>query len=276
MYIKINNSIQSGLIWFALLMLVAFPVNAQTSIKRLKFQAENFWQQGKLNRAIEIWQQESQVYKEQKKLNQEAEVNLKIAQGYIKLGDYKLAIAKLNYILSLELENSNLEASTWEKLGNALSGSGKYHQAIAAYQKSLKLKQSLSGINNLVKTWKSLIRQTEIYLGEVEKEEISRRYQTQLTKYRSQAVKHAQLALNLSETDRSLSAVYALINWENLSQKPLSPHQIAHASRILNSQPPSRSLVFSLINWSKVDRDQELSWLLKAQNRLYRNSRGRH
>ena len=267
---QVNKKIKVSLISLVTIGLISSPVNSQStanvSIERLKQRAKIFWQQGKIIQAIEIWQQESQVYKEQKKLNQEAEVILKIAQGYIKLGDFKSSIDKLNYILTLNTKNANLQAKIWENLGNALSGTGKFQKAIVAYQQSLRLKQSLSCLNNLVKTWKSLIKQTDIDRREIEKEQILKRYEAQVNNYRTQALNYAQKAAYLSETDFSLSAVYALINWASLSQKQLSPHQIAHASRILNSQPPSRSLVFSLINWSQVDRDNSWSWLLKAQN----------
>ncbi len=49
-----------------------------------------------------------------------------------------------------------------------------------------------------------------------------------------------------------------------VSHKQLSAFWLTHAAKILNAQSASRSLVFSSINWSKIDTDNELFWLLKA------------
>jgi CHAT domain-containing protein len=256
-----------GYLSIILICSIILPANGQTknnTIERFELQGAKFWQHGERQKALDIWQQEAELYKKLGNQNQEARVLLNVAQSYITLGDFNSAVDELNYVLSLNLDSMHLKALVWEKLANSWTAQGKYQQAIKAYQRSLRFESSLPCLNNLVKAWSNLIKQKKTALGEAEKNQNIKQYQNEINNYQTQALKSAQAALKQSENDLSLSAIYALVNWTKLSGKQLSFPQQNRASKILNSQPNSRSLVFSLINWSKIDIDYELFWLQKA------------
>ncbi|MGL5938871.1 MAG: CHAT domain-containing protein [Waterburya sp.] len=245
----------------------------ESQVENLTTSAATLSQQGNIEQAIKLWQQEAKVYKNKNQIKQEVKVYLNIAQGYIELGNFDSAINQLNQIFSLNIDNSYLTASVWEKLGNSYSGKQQYNQAITAYRHSLKLNKSLSCLNNLVKTWQDLIEQTNSKLQAVEEEEKAGQslgeeksnYQKQILTYKAQALANAKEAVKLGQQDSSLSAIIALINWHGLSHRTLSHAQIAQAQEILTSQSPSRLLVFALVNWSKIDFKNKGLWLLKAE-----------
>ncbi|MCC0175872.1 CHAT domain-containing protein [Waterburya agarophytonicola K14] len=247
---------------------------------------------GKFSQVIQIWQEQAEIYRNENNSNKEAEVLFAIAEVYNKVGNFDLAIGKLNYIIDLNIKKPKLNALVLEEIGNSFQGKGKYKQAVSAYQKSLRLNNSLSCLNNLVKTWIVFIDKTMVELeGVKEKEYLESdisQYNDRLLEYNREkrlftnaasryklekkvdilkklALERANEAVKIRVVNNSLSEVYALINWHKLTSQSISKAQLFHARKILESELPSRALVFSLINWSKVDIDNNIYWLKKAE-----------
>lgn len=230
---------------------------------------------GEINQAIKLWQQEALVYQAQKNVKKLILINLNISEAYIKLGDFDAAINQLNEILSLKNKDEVLNSIVLEKLGNSYDGKKQYFKAIKYYQTSLKLNQTLSCLNNLVKSWQNLIEKTQLDIDMAEQKarkntqtvswQNQKKYLDLMINYKAEALVEAQKAINLGEQENSLSTVYAFINWNNLSSSDLDDNQIIQARKILSLQAPSRQLIFVIINWSKIDRQNTVLWLQKAQ-----------
>jgi CHAT domain-containing protein len=223
-----------------ILVSIAFPVNSQVVNNKIP--------------KIQIKSQQEII-----------QATLDAANKNVSLGYYFQAIEELNSILNLKINDSHTEASIFETLGNSYSGLGQFEKASQAYKQSLKLEESLSCLNNLVKTQGNIVKITQIAVKEAEKTETKQKYRLKLVRDRVQLQNSALLAVDLSQTDFSLSASYALFNWVNLLEQSLSLEQIEHIENILNTQPASRVLVFALINYSKLERGKSLFWLLKAE-----------
>ena len=271
---RLSTLLKNRIFYFSLILslLIVNPTpvktaNNKSQIKDLQRKSTSLWVQGDISEAINIWEQESQIYQQNNQINQEFKTILKIAEGYTKLGDISQAINKVNEALDLKINDATLSARALEMLGNLLSMSGKHFQAIHSYKMSLRYQESLSCINNLVKTEKVLIKQIESYLDEAEKKETKKKYNSLRAKYKQEALEYAEKAKNLSKSELSLSAAYALINWASLFDKRLTDNQVSQITQILNSQSPSRSLVFTMINWSKIEQNDSFFWLLKAKNK---------
>ncbi len=210
-----------GYLSIILICSIILPANGQiknNTIERFELQGAKFWQHGERQKALDIWQQEAELYKKLGNQNQEARVLLNVAQSYITLGDFDSAVDELNYVLSLNLDSQHLKALVWEKLGNSWTAQGRYKKAIKAYQRSLRLENSLSCLNNLVEAWQNLVQEKKTALDETEKNQKIKQYQNEINNYQIQALKYAQAALKQSENDFSLSAIYALVNWTKLQR----------------------------------------------------------
>ena len=101
----------------------------------------NFWQRGRIQDAISIWQLEKEIYQEQNLKRQEVETVLKIASAYTTLGQLELANFHLKQILPEAEGESDLKGRILEQLGNVANRNGKLDKAISYYQKSLAYKQ---------------------------------------------------------------------------------------------------------------------------------------
>jgi CHAT domain-containing protein len=221
-----------------------------------------FWQQGNLNNAIALWQKEVSIYHAQKLNQKEIEAVLRIAQAHIKLGKFPLAITQLNRAETIPSSNNHLKALIQTEIGNAENQMGKYFKAVSAYKKSLKFKNSVLTINNLVIALQKLSESS--LLKAIEAYQDARKYDQLAKNYQSQALKYAKSAITISQGQTSLSSLDSLIQWHNLTNQ-LNHEQIARGRAILAKLPPSRSLVFSMLNWSKIDVEQTESWLNSAQ-----------
>ena len=158
-----NCLISSTFVLVTITVSLFFPVSVNAKERnKISFneRADKLVKAGKISQAIQIWQKQAEIYKDEKNLNEEAESLFVVAKLYNKLGNFDLAIDKLNYIISLGMNKPRFNALVWEKLGNSFQGKGEYEKAISAYQKSLKIHNSLSCLNNLVKTWIVLIERT--------------------------------------------------------------------------------------------------------------------
>ena len=223
------------------------------------------WRKGNLTKAIAVWKKEADLYQSQNQSDQEIEALLRISQGYIKLGQFKLAISNLEKIETLPIENLKLQAIVHKRLGNAHNGNGDYPQAIASYKRSLKKEIQISTLNNLVKTLQQFQQRTELLTQQVQSDQEASNYSTQAQNYRIQALKYAKQALTLSQEDDSLSSVHSLIAWNYFQENSLDGQQLKRGKSILNESLPSRSLVFVMLQWAEVDSDNKALWLSQAK-----------
>ena len=261
-------------IWpLLLLLLLVAPVKAEKKptahqeLETAKVQANigaDNWRKGNLNQALAAWKKEAEIYHLQGLAEREAEAKIKIAQGYVNLGQFRLAIIELEKNLSLAKEPSII-ARTWKQLGNAYTRSGEFDEAALAYQKSLEIEPNLSTLNNLV-----ILRQKQKFQAKLQAEssrkgQETQRYLAEAQSYQSEAVKYAQKALSLSQTEQSSSAVRALIEWGKISPAGLSSEQLKRVRRLLENLPSSSTKVFLAINWAKLDSEQTKHWLSQAQ-----------
>ncbi|MGK7947286.1 MAG: CHAT domain-containing protein [Xenococcaceae cyanobacterium] len=233
---------------------------------------DNYWQKGEVHRAINAWAKEARKYGLQKQYEKEAEIILKISQGYINLSQFDLAIFQLEKLLESFREKENLVerskliALTWEKLGNAYSRSGDFSQSILAYQKSLDLEEkSLSALNNLVILLKKQSLQAKLQADSARNGEETFLYRQKAQSYQTEAIEYASQALNYSQSQDSLSSVRALIEWGKLSSKGLTDEQLKRGRKLLDDLLPSRTKVFLVINWAKLDDRREKYWLFEAK-----------
>ncbi|MBW4532349.1 MAG: CHAT domain-containing protein [Pleurocapsa minor HA4230-MV1] len=222
------------------------------------------WQKGKPIEAIDLWHEEAKLFHQENKRNLELETILKISQGYTQLGQFRLALLELEKAKKFPGLNSNTKALIKLGIGNAQSGNGNYKSALIAYQDSLNKKVSLITLNNLVKTLRELKTSVLLEAEEIIRAKDSKDYYSLAKSYELQANVYAERALILSKQENSLAAVSALVEWSKLEQNTLSLHQLAKGQETLNKLPPSKQLVYVLINWAGVDNDRSVYWLGKA------------
>jgi CHAT domain-containing protein/tetratricopeptide (TPR) repeat protein len=254
---------------FFSLLLIIFSISVQPALS-VESNAEGhrrlgimYWQKGNLNQAVAEWKKEAAIYHNQKRNKEEIEAVLRISQAYIKLGQFPLAIARLNRAEAIPSSNNHQKALIQMRIGNTENQMGKYSLAVSAYKKSLELKTSVSTLNNLVIALQKL-KKSSLLKGR-EAYQDGQKYHKLAIDCQSQALKYASRALATSQGQTSLSSVRSLIQWHNLTNYQLNHEQLARGRAILAKLPPSRSLGFSILNWSKIDVDQTESWLNSAQ-----------
>jgi len=207
---------------------------------------------------------------EAKKQKQEIEGLLKSAQSHIQKGQFYSAISQLEDILAFKPSTNKVLSLVYKRLGNAYSGIGEFDKAVSNYQNSLKQEKSLSTLNNLVKT---LIEEkdynNEIFKSAKQVNSSTRninKFNIKEKENQHSTLNYARQAVLLSHEDAnkfSLSAVIALLNWYDLTQN-LNFQQLQNGRSILKSLPASRNLGFTMLNWSIIDQDNQLSWLEEA------------
>lgn len=245
-------------------------VSAQSPTSEL-YNAENYqstgndyWQQGNLIKSIEAWKEAALIFRRENKKNEEIEVLLNLSQSYISLGQFQTAVTQLERVVALSPE-AHLLALAQKRLGNAYSGLGSLSLAIDAYQKSLEHETSLSTLNNLTKVLEQRRQQKLAKSIEIRQDKERARDQSEARRDRDLSLNYAKFALSLSKSENSLSSVRALIQWQNLSQQPLNVEQLNRGETILEKVPPSRSAAFLMLNWAKIDIDNQIVWLNKAR-----------
>lgn len=285
------------IVYVACLFLI-LPVEAIENRKyKLSEDIKGSTQLSRNSQKLSFFQLKSEANRNKQDIEQEAKSLLELAKKHNKLGKFDLAIDKLNYIKSLNIENYEFKALVMETMGNSIQGKGKYEQAISIYQKSIKLNKSLSCLNNLVKAWIALIDRTTLELEAIDEKEylesnlpnrniltseynidnnlsLRGKLEKKINSFKESASKVALEALEIKTDDNSLSEVYALINWHKLTALQnkeindksnfISTNQLSKAREILESKLPSRALVFLCIEWSKIDIDNNIYWLKKA------------
>lgn len=224
----------------------------------------NYWQKGATKIAIAVWKKEAELYRLQGKDKKIAETNLKIAQGYINLGQVNLAQIELEKIISTSKQPS-LIARAWKQLGNAYSRNGEFDEAEQAYTKSLEIERELPTLNNLVILLQKQRLQALLQAQSSRAGEETENYLARAKSYGSIAKEKASLALTLSQTEQSSSSIRALIEWGKLSSTGLSTRQIERGRKLLTNLSPSRNKVFLAINWSELDSEQTKYWLTQAR-----------
>jgi CHAT domain-containing protein len=224
-----------------------------------------YWQKGNLNQAVAEWKKEAVIYHVQKRNKEEIEAVLRISQAYIKLGQFPLAITQLNQVYLHSGSNNHLKALIQTEIGNAENHTGKYFKAVSAYKNSLSQEISVPTLNNLVialqKLKKSTLSKAKVAYSDID----ARKYHKLAKNYQSQALKYASRALAISQDQTSLSSIRSLFQWHNLTNYQLNHEQLARGRTILAKLPPSRSLVFSMLNWARIDGEKTDLWLKSAQ-----------
>ena len=220
-----------------------------------------------INKAILSWKEEVLKYQAQGRKKSEIESRLKITQGYISLGKFKLAIAQLEKIVALNPLDSKTLALIRKRLGHSYFGLGEYDRAILNYRKSLEQERSLSTINNLVEVLLNRQKYNEFIAESSRTTNLQQadaaKYSARAKQDRDTAIKYAESALNISNQS-DLSSVRALINWKEISGQNLSWQQLYKGERILSNLPFSRDLAFTILNWSDVDKENKKLWVQKA------------
>jgi CHAT domain-containing protein/tetratricopeptide (TPR) repeat protein len=221
-----------------------------------------YWQKGNLNQAVAEWKKEASIYHAKKRNQEEIEALLRISKIHLKLGQFPLAITQLNRAKAIPDSNAHLKALIQTEIGSAESGMGKYSKAVSAYKKSLELKTSVPTLNNLVIVLQKL-SEASLLKARVGYQD-AQKYHRLAKDYQSQALKYAKSAIAISQGQTSLSSIDSLTEYYNLTNQ-LNHEQLARGRAILAKLPPSRSLIFSMLNWSKIDVEQTESWLKSAQ-----------
>jgi CHAT domain-containing protein len=277
MFFKTQSILFFLLITFSLCMepVLAVESDAQ-SHRRLGIM---YWQKGNLNQAVALCQKEASIYHNQKRNKEEIEAVLRIAQAYIKLGQFPLAIAQLNQAETIPSSNNHLKALIQMRIGNAENHMGKYSKAVSAYKNSLKQEMSVSTLNNLVQVLQKLSQSSLLKSREAYQD--AQKYDQLAKDYQSQALKYGKSAITTSQGQTSLSSLDSLIQWHNLTDEvksrlrlqpgvspflsPLNHEQLARGRTILAKLPPSRSMVFSMLHWAAIDVEKTDLWLNEAK-----------
>ena len=228
-----------------------------------QYSGERYWHLGKFERAISVWKQEASTHYARGRKDREIETLLKIAQGYISLGQFNSAIVELKRVMAREPEDSSSVALAQARLGNAYQGIGNLKQAISYYQSSLEQEKSLSTINNLVEALQSQSKYNLLLAEEARTNDSSSKYRLQAQQNRAQALKYAKQALALSNKTNP-SSVRALISWHDVSGRALDFPQLELGSIMLENLTPSRKVAFLMLNWADVDRERKAMWLQQA------------
>ena len=257
---------------FLLIFLFSCPVRTESDLDSFSERRINrvevdlgayYWNKGNIAQAISVWKKQAKIYHDQKLYDQEAKLRLLIAQGYTRIGQFDLAIFQLNKVLSF-VEEPLFLAQTWKQLGNTYNRSGEFDQALSAYQESLKLQTSLSTLNNLVILLQKQIKTSQLKADSSKKGGEREKYISSAQAYQLEALKYAQQALDLSQTEESVSSVRALIEWSKVSSTKLSSEQLKRGRRILSNLPNSRTKAFLSLNWGQIDQERTHYWLTKA------------
>ena len=264
---------------FLLSLLWTLPINAQsfTSHNRnlVERRAAQLWYEGKYDRAIALWQQQLASYRADGRTTKESETGLKISQGLISLGQYRSAMTQLNEVMSQKASSPLSRAKAEKLLADAHGGIGNYKKAILLYQSSLQKLASLDGkelaetklstLNNLVSVLQKRRQANQLKASFSSTEEDARSYHQQIQQDYDLALKYARLAKDLGKAKNSASVVRTLIEFNKLSS-PLALGDIQKGSNIMMNLTPSSSTVLSMLEWSKVDQTNRLSWLYRANN----------
>jgi CHAT domain-containing protein len=259
---KTKNSLFFSFLLITVSLCVQPALSIESNAEKHRRLGIRHWQRGNLNQAVALWQKEASIYQNQRLNKEEIEAKLRISQAYIKLGQFPLAIAQLNQAETIPSSDNHLKAEIQMRIGNAENQMGKYSKAVSAYKKSLSLKTNVLTLNSLVIVLQklsesSLLKATEAYQN-------AQKYHKLAKNYNSQALKYAKSAITINQGQISLSSLDSLIQWHNLTHE-VNHEQLARGRDILAKLPPSRSLGFSILNWSKIDVDQTESWLNSAK-----------
>ncbi|MGL6337608.1 MAG: CHAT domain-containing protein [Waterburya sp.] len=266
MFFKTKNSL-----FFSFVLIIA-SISIQPALSEVENaqQYRNrgiwYWQKGNLNEAIAHFQKEASIHHAQKHSSKEIEAVLRISHGYIKLGKFRLAIIELNRAKAIPSSNNHLKALIQTRIGSAESEQGKYQRAVLSYKHSLKQEKSVSTLNNLVQVLQKLKHSNLSKAKATYSSNEAQEYNKQAKDYESQALRYAEEAINMSLDEISLSSVRSLIEWNNLTARKLDHKQLARGRAILAKLPPSRSLVFSMLNWASIDVEQTDLWLKEAKH----------
>ena len=228
----------------------------------------------KISESIKNWQEQLKVTQSHQKI---IELKFLIAQGNISLKEYVRARVELEEIIDLKPKPRD-SALAYQKLGNLEQLQGNGDRAIKLYQQSISQSPSqlsLSLLNSLLKTLEERVEDRTFKLTQSRNQADKIANQNLLHEDRMLIENYGELAFNKAkelvyskkvERQELLSAISALIFNQRYLNRTLSHTDISQTAKVLGGLPSSRKLVFVLIDWSKVDRNNSFSWLNKAIN----------
>ena len=235
--------------------------SALLKAQKIEKEAAIFWQRGQIELAIDRWTRQQQIYQEQSLEKEQARVALKIARGYSRLNQLELASFQLEKLLP-SVNDSAVKTKILTELGNLEVKKGSLDSAIAYYEESLKLNDSLATLNNIA------IAQNKAFLRETLKAESSipslqYYYTLEAQKNRELRRKYLRKGLEIASKEQSLSSVRTLIEWS--SEFGLSKKQLTRGRNIFKNTRSSRNKIFLIIEWAKIDVEQKDYWLKIAE-----------
>ncbi len=228
---------------------------------------------GKLDKAIDQWQQAIQIYQSRNDDNSRnllAKVLTEQAQAYSDLGQNQTAIKLLQSAVEIshKSQDKNIEAAAQGALGNAYRALGDYEQAINISQTALKIARELKNpgyitttLNNLGNIYASAAQQ-ERYQANTANLEGDNLAETTLTKMAKEdtiaAIDAFKQSVEESKDLGGMAQVRALLNFNLMLAKtpsnsiPSAPDLIAanraQALELLKTQPDSQEKAYALIN----------------------------
>lgn len=195
------------------------------------------FQRGDFEQAVTSWEQAVAFYQQEKRLQEQVEVRIKLSQGYQSLGQYQKALKHLESAL-VPAEASGdqlLVAAVWGKLGNACIAAGTMEKAQRLLNESLAIARE-RGANALMAV---VLNDTgNLFIAQ-------KKYPEALAAYR-EAAALAEQTNNVSLAAAALinSATAAFSNGGHEESKAL----LDNAREKIPALPQSHDKAFSLIN----------------------------
>ena len=202
-------------------------------------------------------------------INTEASSLLQKSIEYTHQGYTRLALSSIARVIKLSKENQDLALLLQAQgvLGNIHFISGDYQDAIASYQQSLDLAQSIAdnlGIiiawNNLANTWHVLEQDYQAQIGRIQNNyQETKRLEKLSQKAHLASLDAANKALANSKGQINDSAVRAWINWHRLNK--IAEVKVAIPLSILEQLPVSRSQIYLLIDLAQLSPNSAIEIL---------------
>lgn len=232
-------------------------------ISALNVKAANFWQQGKIEEAIALWQRSAIIYREQGSLEEEVNLTLKIANGYTSLGQLELAKFYLEEMLSLVDQKTEIEARIQFLLGNVAQKEGELEEAIAYYQESLATNNnSLPTINNSAIALKKKRIRSQLKAESSREGAETQKYLAEAKSSEKERIAYLKKANLLLTDEQPASSIRTLIEWAETES--LNNNQVLQGRKLIGEIPTSRNKIFLILDWAKIDVERGDSWLTIA------------
>ncbi|MDJ0719033.1 MAG: CHAT domain-containing protein [Prochloraceae cyanobacterium] len=246
--------------------------------------AAAYYQIGNLPVAIAQWNLGIDLFKKLKSIEHYTLATIDVSQAYVDRGLVSLAIPRLTTAISVVDNNAELaqvEAKARGILGDAYRKKGDLTIAIAQYQESLDLQESITGYIRLSQSYRKLSAQN-LFVANAAKETAFdlnvAQNQEKLARKNSQlAISMAQLALKLAESQDIRAKIAArvqllellfeentnkIVTASNIMLADQKSQLLSDASALLNKVPNSRFKAERLIQIAALVPDARAKTLL--------------